>query len=148
TARPNLSVKFALLVAVIFGVALAALLLVQRTQRKSFAELLASETNERAEMMKRVIDLTGQSLRDFTYDYAQWDDMVTFVRAPRREWAKINIDASLKNFNLASVWVLRVDGSMVYATAGEAHPETPAFPLAEVELQRVLKGGKAATFFI
>ncbi|MEO5958339.1 MAG: CHASE4 domain-containing protein, partial [Opitutaceae bacterium] len=148
-ARNHLSVKFALLVAAIFGVALAALLLVQRTQRQSLAGLLESETRERSGMMTRIVELTGQSLRDFTYDYAQWDDMVTFVAAPRREWAAINLDASLKNFNLAAAWVLRVDGSVVYATRGEKPQEAPPeLPVAEAGLRSVLTAGKPASFFV
>jgi len=148
-ARNHLGVKFALLVAAIFGVALTALLLVQRTQRQSLANLLASETRERSGMMARVVELTGQSLRDFTYDYSQWDDMVTFIAAPNRAWAAINIDASLDNFKLVAVWVLRVDGTVVYATRGE-NPQAapPTLPLGEAELRGALAGGGAANFFV
>jgi sensor domain CHASE-containing protein len=69
-------------------------------------------------MLGRLVELTGQSLRDFTYDYAQWDDMVTFVATPRPERAAVNIDASLTNFNLSAAWVRRNDGSIVHATCG------------------------------
>ena len=146
--RNHLSVKFALLVAVIFGVALAALLLVQRTQRNSLAELLASETRERSTMLGRLVELTGQSLRDFTYDYAQWDDMVTFVATPRPEWAEINVDASLKNFNLAAAWVLRTEGTVVYATRGPGTTTPPSLPLSPAELAGVLAGGVSRSFFV
>lgn len=146
--RNHLSVKFALLVAVIFGVALAALLLVQRTQRNSLAELLASETRERSTMLGRLVELTGQSLRDFTYDYAQWDDMVTFVATPRPEWAEINVDASLKNFNLAAAWVLRTEGTVVYARRGPGTTTPPSLPLSPAELAGVLAGGVSRSFFV
>ncbi len=148
-ARSSLSVKFAVLVAAIFGVILVTLLLVQRTQRRSLAELLESETRERSNMMSRVIELTGRPLQDFTYDYGQWDDMLAFVRAPQREWAAINIDASLKNFDLSAVWVLRVDGTIVYASAGENKDvPPPPFPLAPSQLQALLEAGKAKEFFV
>jgi len=146
-ATRSLSVKFALLVAATFGVALVALVLVQRTQRQSLADLLEAETRERSRMMERVVELTGQSLRDFTYDYSVWDDMVAFVAAPRREWAAINIDPSLKSFNLAAAWVLRVDGSVAYAVARD-NGEPPVLPLADVPLRRVLATNKAANLFL
>jgi signal transduction histidine kinase len=137
-----------MLVAAIFAVALAALLLVQRTQRRSLAALLASETTERSTMLGRLVELTGQSLRDFTYDYAQWDDMVTFVANPKPEWAAINIDASLSNFNLSAAWVLRNDGSVVHATRGPRTAEPPLLPLSNVDLRRVLAAGEARSFFV
>lgn len=146
-ARFSLSVKFAALVAVIFGLILTALLLVQRTQRGSLAELLAAETQERSSMMEKVIELTARPLQDFARDYGQWDDMLAFVKEPRRDWAAINIDASLKNFDLSAAWVLRVDGSIVYASAGES-TTPPPFPLSPAQLEPLLKAGKARSFFV
>lgn len=141
--RSTISLKFALLVAAVFGVALGALFLVQRTQRSSIAALLESESRERSGMMSRVIGLTGQSLRDFTFDYAQWDDMVEFARHPRAEWAAINIDASLDDFHLAAVWVLRPDGSLIYATRGEnVRGAPPPLPLSADRLPAA--AGKSA----
>ncbi|MEK7224757.1 MAG: CHASE4 domain-containing protein, partial [Bacteroidota bacterium] len=103
--------RLALLVVAIFGFATATLLLVQRMQRQSMADLLESETRERTAMLDNVINLMSQSLRDFAQDYAQWDDMVQFIQRPRPEWAAINLDASLDNFKLSAAWVLRTDGS-------------------------------------
>lgn len=147
-ARANLSIKFALLVAAIFGLALVALLLMQRTQRQSIADLLESETRERSAMLARVIELTGRALQDFTHDYAQWDDMVEFVQRPRPEWAAVNLDASLDNFKLSAAWVLRVDGSLVYATSGEAGAARPALPFDEATLRAVLAAPPAPSCFV
>ena len=145
--RAHLGLKFALLAAGIFGLALAVLLLIQRTQRQSMAELHESETHERSAMLSRVIELTGRSLRDFTEDYAQWDDMVQFVERPRRRWAAINLDASLETFRLSAVWVLQADGTLVYATAGENGKPQPPLPLSRTALEPLLKATEAATFF-
>jgi signal transduction histidine kinase len=148
-ARSSLSVKFAVLVAAIFGVFLITLLLVQRTQRRSLAELLESETKERSGMLTRVLELTSRPLHDFAYDYSQWDDMLAFVKAPQRDWAAINIDASLKNFDISAAWVLRVDGSIVYSSTGEnREAPPPPFPLSPAQLQPLLEAGDATEFFV
>ncbi len=139
--------KFALLVAALFAGTVAALLLIQRTQRQSMADLLESETRERATMLAGAIELTGQALRDFAHDYAQWDDMVQFIAQPKPQWAAINLDASLDNFKLAAVWVLRTDGSLVYATSGEAPAARPPLPLTPVEIQRLIQAPPEHTFF-
>lgn len=147
--RNNLSLKFALLVAAIFGMALIALLLVQRTQRESLAELLASESRERSRMMAHVVEMTGQSLRDFISDYSEWDELVSFIAAPRRAWAAINLDASLGTFKLSAIWTLRADGTVVYATRGD-NPRAPPpdFPLDDAARQRVLAAGNVASLFV
>ncbi|MES2695274.1 MAG: CHASE4 domain-containing protein [Verrucomicrobiota bacterium] len=148
TARNSLSVKFAVLVAAIFSVALTALFLLQRTQRRSIADLLESETRERSGMMTRVIELSGQSLRDFTNDYAHWDDMVRFVQTPRPRWASINLDPSLETFNLWAIWVLRADGTLVYATRSEESKlAPPPLPLPAAAVSQLVAGGKPVTFF-
>jgi methyl-accepting chemotaxis protein len=47
------------------------------------------------------------------------------------------------------VWVLRLDGSLVYATRGENRVETaPTLPLTAPELKRVLATEKEANFFV
>jgi len=140
--------KLALLVVAIFSFATAALLLIQRTQRQSMADLLDSETRERSTMLVSVIELMGQALRDFTQDYAQWDDMVQFVRRPRSEWAAINLDASLEKFRVSAAWVLRTDGSLVYATSGENNAPRPSVPLPDAVLQPLLHGPESRTFFV
>ncbi len=148
SSRATLGLKFALLVLAIFSFAAAALLLIQRTQRQSMADLLESETRERAAMLGHVIDLLGQSVRDFAQDYAQWDDMVQFVQQPRRQWAAINLDASLENFKVSAAWVLRADGSLVYATSGENGAPRPPLPLTAAALRPLLQAAEARAVYV
>lgn len=144
--RNAVSLKFAFFVAAIFGGALTALLVVQRVQRQSLGEVLASEGRERSAMMLPVIELTGQSLRHFTSDYAEWDSMVDFVQRPRRRWASVNLDPALESFNLTALWVLRPDGSIAYTTRRPAMGATP-FPLSDSARPRVLASPPETTFF-
>ncbi len=144
----SLGLRFALIAAGIFILAATTLFLVQRSQRKALDSLLESETRERSRMLDELVELTGQAMRDFTQDYSQWDEMVAFLRQPNREWAAINLDASIKNFKLQGAWVLRLDGSVVYATAGEAPAVAPPLPLPPRALAGLLAKPAARNPFV
>ncbi len=146
--RASLGLRFALVAVALFALAATTLFFVQRSQRKAFDSLLESETRERSRMLEELVELTGQALRDFTSDYSQWDEMVGFLRQPTREWAAINLDASIKNFKLRGAWVLRVDGSVVYSTAGEAPAPEPPLPLPAPALAALLAEPSARPPFV
>lgn len=146
--RTNLGLKLSLLLTAILALSLAALLVVQQMQRHAMADLLTAETRERSGIMHQAIALTSRALHDFTGDYAQWDDMVKFVAQPDRAWAAINLDASLERFDLSAVWVLRVDGSVVYGTRGENQPAPPILPLNADAVQHLLRKVPDTTFFV
>lgn len=143
----SLGLKLGLLLAAILLLSLAALVTVQKTQHRAVADLLASETHERSSTLTEALELTTRPLKDFAGDYAQWDEMVRFVGNANREWAAINLDASIARFNLSAMWVLRVDGSLVYATRGEGIPDPPPLPLPTEILHRLLAGGAQQTFY-
>ncbi len=146
--RSGLGLKFALLLAASLAGILAAFWLVQRLQDRAMRELLASEIRERSDLMLQVINLTSQPVRDFVDDYAQWDDMVRFVARPERAWASINLDVSLESLGVSALWVLRPDGSVVYATSGEGSRRAPALPLAAADLRSLLKQPPEEAFFL
>ncbi|SUS08008.1 Signal transduction histidine kinase [uncultured Defluviicoccus sp.] len=124
-----------------FGLSAA---LLQRAHRLEAGSILASLQHERSDLLDRLLTLTGQSLRSFASDYSLWDEMVGFARSGDAGWARINIDASLANFNAQGAWVVRPDGSLLYAAtpAGQSAPpppplENPAF-LEELRLKKNL----------
>lgn len=95
--------------------------------------MLAEQHQDRAQLLERLLGLTGQSLQGFVNDYSQWDDMATFITSGDKAWAAINIDASLSNFNVDAAWVICSDGRLVYSA--ERQPDTdlraPPVPLAQ-----------------
>ena len=148
TIRSSLGMKLGLLLTAILVVSLAALVVVQRMQQQGMADLLTAEVRERSSTMEQAIELTARGLRDFVSDYAQWDDMVRFVENPDRAWAAINLDASLSHFDLTAVWVMRLDGSVAYATRGENTPTPPALPLAATTVRTQFTTAGQGTFFV
>ena len=85
--------------------------------RRTTAEFLQTTQREREALLERLLALLGASLRTFATDYSLWDEMVAFAQNPTPEWAAVNIDASLPNFNAVGAWVFQADGRQVYATS-------------------------------
>ncbi len=92
-------------------------------------QLMVDLQHERRGLLEQVLQLTTQSLRNYATDYSNWDEMLTFVQTDDPAWAKVNLDASLQTFNLQAVWVLRVDGSLVYGATRQLSEtnRTPAW---------------------
>lgn len=136
--RLRLVLLFAGVVAA-FGLAAAALRYSQRTEGH---RMLMELEQERSALLDRLTVLTGQSLLNFASDYSLWDEMVAFVGTGDPEWAAINLDPSLANFNAQGAWVLRPDGSLLHASVAAPAPQPPPFAdaafLAQLRRHRTL----------
>lgn len=106
-----------MLMGMFLGLFLCALGILQLVERRQSIDLLAGARRERAETLERCLELQGESLQRFVDDYTQWDEMVSFVQTGDRAWAKINLENSLAGFQARALWVLRMDGTLMY----EAH---------------------------
>jgi signal transduction histidine kinase len=128
----------------VFGLSAAML---QRSHRQETDDILTSLQNERSELLDRLLVLSGQSLRSFASDYSLWDDMVTFMQTGDPTWAAININPSLVNFNVQAAWVVRPDGSLLYAAAPPGEPLPVAPPLDDPLFLERLRREKFLHFF-
>lgn len=143
--QTRLTLMFGLLL-VVFGT--AAWSLREWYDREAY-RMLANLKFERTRLLERVLPLTSQSLQNFATDYSNWDEMLAFVHKGDPAWGTINIDASLKTFNVQAAWVLRADGSLVYGATrqlgGDAH-NGPPLPTAQI-LEK-LRREKFTGFFV
>jgi signal transduction histidine kinase len=114
----KIRLRLILLLGCLLAVFAAATGILVESQRRESGSIRLSLEQQRSSLLDHVLLLTGQSLRGYANDYSQWDDMLEFVRTGEREWARINIDASLPNFGVRTVWVLQPDGTSVYRSGG------------------------------
>ncbi len=125
----SIKLRLALLLGLLLVAFLGALFMLRRLEKQQLEAMLASSQRDSIELLDRWIDLTGQSLRQFAFDYSLWDDLVAFIERPDPNWAQINVDASLPNFNAHAAWILRPDGTVVYSVHRDgANP--PALPIS------------------
>jgi signal transduction histidine kinase len=142
----SIKLRLALLLGLLLVVFLAALFLLRRLEKQQLEAMLASSQRDSIELLDRWLDLTGQSLRQFAYDYSLWDEMVAFVESPDAEWARVNLDASLPNFNAHAVWVMKPDGSVIYNTQRTGPSPIPP-PLTTAEWMTLTANNPFVHFF-
>jgi signal transduction histidine kinase len=100
------------------------------TQEREAARMLDGLEQERRALVDRVVELRGDSLRNFAHDYSYWDEMLAFVGSGDPAWARVNLDASLENFQAHGVWVLRRDGGQVHGAVRGLDPALGTLPLS------------------
>ena len=71
----SIKTRLALLLGVLLVVFLFSLLLLRRFERQQLEVMLARSRPDRVELIARWVDLTGQSLRQFSYD-SPWSETV------------------------------------------------------------------------
>lgn len=130
---------------VVFG---CATVILQESHRREAATIRDHIAKQRTALLDRLLALTGQSLHSFANDYSLWGEMLAFVQSRDLAWAKINIDASLANFNAHEVWVLRPDGSLVYRTGELDAGIVAALPFAQPEFIARLRERKMMHFYL
>jgi PAS domain S-box-containing protein len=78
------------------------------------SETLQQEVHDRQVFLKKLLDLQGNALDAFSYDYTFWDDMVSFANDPDSVWGAENILESLPTYNANASWVLNRSLEPVY----------------------------------
>lgn len=122
-----------------FGAGLAYLRYAQHLEAEA---MLKNLRDDRAELLDSLLELTGESLKNFAHDYSYWDEMLEFAARPEldRAWAQVNIDASLPTFHAHGAWLLATDGRQIYGVVqglDEALRRLPApVPTLLARLQR------------
>lgn len=115
----------------VFGATLAAL---RHAHVRESRQLMAEIAQEREELLVRLLELTGLTLKTFASDYSLWSEMADFVRHADPKWAEVNIDASLPNFNVHAAWVLRPDGAQVYGAVRDLDASFRQLPPSAAQL--------------
>lgn len=136
------------LLCLVLGVFALSVGLLRESQKRESRQMFGQIAQERAALTERLLDLTGQTLRNFANDYSNWGEMFQFIDRPDPAWASVNIDASLPNFNAHAAWVVCANGKQIHgAVRGvDAALRTPPFAIADV--LPYLRQNKFAHFFV
>ena len=145
-AITRISIQFALLVSLIIAIVLGSLLVLNWQQKRGLDRLLESETKERAETLKNVVDHLQHELEVFTRNWAQREEMANFAAQPKIPWIQSSLMPALKARRLNRAWVVRANGETLFdSTAGRAGPVGPA-PATLEEVTRLHPDQQSGTF--
>ena len=110
----RLNSKFLLLMLVLFCIFISSYSYIYQTQKHQLTNLNNSYKEDFDKSFQKIIDLSNTKFSSFVYDYSYWDEMATFANKPDMEWAKINIDEPMVNFNIDYVWVVNAKSEFIY----------------------------------
>lgn len=129
-----------------FGVGLAYLRHAQQAEARAMLDNLRKD---RAELLDSLLELTGETLKNFANDYSYWDEMLEFAARPGvdQTWAQVNIDASLPTFHAHGAWVLAPDGRQIYGVVRGMNEAVRNLPLPAAPLLARLQRDRFLHFF-
>lgn len=110
----------------VFVVGVLALRVSQQREARTMVERMRSE---REDLLDNLITRISGPLATFASDYANWDEMVTYMQTRDPAWAALNIDPSLATFEADAAWIIDQGGQTVYATGPTAAAVTQGIDL-------------------
>jgi signal transduction histidine kinase len=139
----TLKTRFNLLLIILCLVLATGLIRLWVYERREARLIFEEFGGQRSQVLDRLIEMDGLSLRQFAHDYSLWSETADFLSQPEpdRNWAATNIDQSLATFGADIVWIFRTDGRLFYAVTAQGHngaqpPHLPAFTGLFDELHR------------
>ncbi len=144
----KIQTRLIVLLIVLLAVFGGCLVLLRAAHERETRRMRAEIAKERGDLLDRLLELTGLTLKNFAADYSLWSEMAEFATHGDPKWGEVNIEASLTNFDVNGAWVLRPDGTQVYGVVRELEPGLQAIPLPmQPLLARLGENGKFAHFF-
>ncbi|MEW6050458.1 MAG: PAS domain S-box protein [Candidatus Zixiibacteriota bacterium] len=107
-----------------------------RQETRQLGLFLDRERSETKRVITGFLELSGERLRAFAYDYSFWDDLVRFVSTGDTTWARNYLDPALSTFGADAVWVLRPDCSLFYLTTNSSLSISSIMPASPKTLRQ------------
>jgi len=97
--------------------------------------------------IQTLLSINERELLKTTMDYAQWDDMVNFVKTGDPAWAKENIASMLITMDMDYACVLNEKFVSVYSVSDSSDFKKSHFPISSVAIKEAIKGKSHCYFF-
>lgn len=98
--------------------------------------ILSESREQKRAQMNTLAPLLATSGRTLASDYSVWDDMVSYIKKPNTDFARINLDVSLNSFKVNVVWVYSAGGNLVYSVSNlpQNSPQKIEIPRGALEI--------------
>lgn len=139
----NIQYRILFFIFLIFLAFSSIVFIMQMSESREIEHFVSDAQAERQKLLTKVIVLQGKNLESFVYDYTIWDEMVSFVKFNRRQWADINIQSALPTYNLQFAWIYDENMNPVYSKNSYGDSRLQEFPIP----QNVLKDKLSRKYF-
>ncbi len=125
---------------------LVGLVLHRQAEQGRIRRLFEQRVEEENAAFDKLLELKGEALAMFVYDYTYWDEMVRFTRTLNPVWAEENLVQPLATYRADAVWVFDTAGAPLFsACRGDS---TPRFSLPEQVLEPLRQGERFIHCFV
>ena len=126
----------------------AAAIVVGVHERRSVEESAVAAHEDTDLLIRKIVDLKGARLDGFVGDYSYWDELVAFVKNPRPEWSKVNLEPAAATYQFSGAWVYGLDAKEIYAVPKSDAVTLVALPFDARDLKTIFRDKPLAHFFV
>jgi len=129
-------ISFVLVAVLLIVVALASLSLYLNKKRKE--TFLKSNIEQIEKSVRVAISFETDRLKQITFDYTFWDEMVGFIYIPKPDWAKDNLDPIITTYKTDLLCVLDTNFRKVYSVNREEYNFLQDLKLSDSTLKQII----------
>lgn len=140
--------KISLLLVFCVGILATLIIFYRGIEDKRLGVLFRQESEDRIDNIQRVLNVVGNSMEIFAYDYTHWDEMVNFLSTRDRAWAEANIGTSLEKYEVTGVWIYNTDSELLYSADNMGGGFFENLPLPRDTIKGLFEKSRFSHFFI
>jgi two-component system, sensor histidine kinase and response regulator len=147
----KVSTKLLILIVLIISLIVSSVAILKNREKSKSLLLLNDKQKDYEIVFKKLVNLKGQSLETFVYDYTHWDEMVDFVTTNKdKEWGarEVSPDA-LSTYNTNLVWIYSISPNIIYSVNNLGDKKSlKEIPIPKEAFNKLLGKDRFCHFFI
>ena len=120
----------------------------QLQEQRRLAQLHKNASLETGRIADRLVELKGEKLATWAFDYSFWDEMVDFVKTGDPNWAEINLSQGLESYQASMIAVYNLGGARVYSANVFDDPILSLLPIRPEKIGRLFSKSPFCHFFM
>jgi len=118
----------------------------QETRR--FELLYKQKCSDTARIADRLLELKGQKIATWAYDYTFWDEMVDFIKSLDPKWADDNLVQGLVSFQSTVVNIYDPNGNQIYSANAFKDENLRLLPIQPGQIKKLFVSSPYCHFFL
>jgi signal transduction histidine kinase/DNA-binding response OmpR family regulator len=146
----KLSTKLLVLTILIISLTVSSIAILKNREKGKVLLLFQDKQQDYETIFGKLVDLKGQSLKTFAYDYTHWDEMVDYVTTNKdKEWGAREISSdTLSSYNANWVWIYNISLSKVYSVSNATDNPINEVPIPREAFNKLLGENRFCYFFV